>query len=120
MTFKTYGEQLNEAIAEAKQQRKIKAENESLKMRHLERRTKPLTEQITELMISLPPTMQSRAWTMAELVSRLQGKYRDRPHAQNVGAALKILGFARARLYAGGYGGVRVWVPPLSKHIKYL
>ena len=49
---------------------------------------KPLTEQITELMQSLPYALKNKPWSMQELVSRLDGKYRDRPHAQLVGIAL--------------------------------
>lgn len=75
------------------------------------KRTKPLTDQITELMASLPPSLRDRPWSMAELTSRLQGKYRDRPHAQRVGQTLKQLGWRRVRLYGNGFDGARVWVP---------
>ena len=56
--------------------------------RTLARRNKPLTEQISELMLTLPPQLRDRPWSMAELVARLTGKYRDRPHTQHVGMAL--------------------------------
>lgn len=73
---------------------------------------KPLNEQIAELMISLPPQILNRPWSMAELVLRLNGKYRDRPHAQHVGNALRKLGWKRDRYWSKGYDGVRVWIPP--------
>jgi hypothetical protein len=70
---------------------------------------KPLTDQITELMASLPPALQDRPWNMSDLVQRLAGKYRARPHTQQVGEALRRLGWIRKRVY-GDYGGVRLWV----------
>lgn len=94
-----------------KLERETKAVSQLNKQRDLARRTKPLTEQITELMASLPPAVRDRPWSSAELVNRLVGKYRDRPHAQHVGDALRRLGWNRVRLY-GKFDGVRLWVPP--------
>lgn len=74
------------------------------------KRTKPLEEQIMELMRTLPPQLRDRPWSMADLVQRLSGKYRDRPHAQQIGDALRRLGWHRERRY-GLYEGVRVWIP---------
>ena len=76
------------------------------------KRTKPLGDQITELMRTLPPQMRNRPWSMAELVNCLTGKYRDRPHAQQVGQALRRLGWRRERRWVEGFDGVRVWVQP--------
>lgn len=73
---------------------------------------KPLTEQITELMQSLPYALKNKPWSMQELVSRLDGKYRDRPHAQLVGIALRQMGWIRKRLWNTQYQGVRLWIPP--------
>jgi hypothetical protein len=73
---------------------------------------KPLDVQIVELMRTLPPSLRERPWSMAELVARLSGKYRDRPHAQNVSAALLRLSWRRERRYSSGFGGLRVWIPP--------
>lgn len=73
---------------------------------------KPLTEQITELMQSLPHALKNKPWSMQELVSRLDGKYRDRPHAQLVGIALRQMGWTRKRLWNTQYQGVRLWIPP--------
>jgi hypothetical protein len=76
------------------------------------KRTKPLDDQINEFMRTLPPQMRDRPWSMAELVNRLTGKYRDRPHAQQVGQALRRLGWRRERRWMQGFDGVRVWVHP--------
>lgn len=75
------------------------------------KRTKPLDEQITELMRTLPPQLRDRPWSMGELVQRLTGKYRERPHAQRVGEALRRLGWRRERRWEKGFDGVRVWIP---------
>ena len=79
-------------------------------------RKKPLTQQIEELMQSIQPQMLNRPWTMAELVLRLSGKYRDRPHAQNVGDALRRTGWKSIRQWGKGYNGVRLWIPPCDKN----
>ncbi len=101
--MQNYLEQFN---ARAEQQSQpIKADTQ-------QRPFKPLTDQISDLMKSMPPSMLNRPWSMSELVLRLEGKYRDRPHAQQVGDALKVLGWQRVRYWARGYDGVRLWLPP--------
>ena len=79
------------------------------------RNAQPLKEQITELMHTLPPQLLNRPWSMSELILRLNGKYRDRPHAKQVGEALKVLGWRRVRYWCKGYDGVRLWIPPQYK-----
>ena len=103
---------LRREIAAEAEAARIKAEAEATKLRQQERCTKPLTEQIEELLRTLAPPLRDRPWSMAELVTRLQGKYRDRPHTQHVGTALRRLGWRRERRWGQGYDGVRVWVPP--------
>lgn len=56
-------------------------------------RDKPLTQQIEELMRSLPPAERQRRWTMAEFVARLSGRYNVNPHPMQVGAALRGSGW---------------------------
>lgn len=87
-------------------------ENATGNHRNVKQLVNPLTDQITDLMNSLPPALRDRPWGMGELVLRLRGKYRDRPHPQNVGAALRTLGWQRFRCWSRGFNGVRVWVPP--------
>lgn len=111
----TYLEELN-AEAEKRNclhQLKMEAEAKAKLATSIQtiKRTKPLSEQISELMASLPPSIRDRPWSMAELTARLQGKYRDRPHPQQVGEALRMLRWRRVRLYGEGFCGVRVWVP---------
>jgi len=72
----------------------------------------PLEVQIEQLMVSLPQTMQKRDWSMADLIARLSGKFRDKPHAQQVGAALRQLGWSQFRDYSRAARGGRFWRHP--------
>lgn len=107
-----YIAQLRRDVEEQNRIQQLKVETKTIKLRQQERRVKPLTEQVEELMRTLPSQLRDRLWSMAELVSRLQGKYRDRPHTQHVGIALRQLGWRRERRWGQGYDGVRLWVPP--------
>ena len=71
---------------------------------------KPLTEQITELMLSLPPAQRNRAWSIVDLQGRLQGRYKERPSLGNVGDALRILGWLQVREWTPDAGNRRMWV----------
>ena len=70
---------------------------------------KPLTEQIEALMRTLSPAQRNRSYSMLELVSRLQGRYSARPHAMNVGQALRALGWTQRRDWTRSGGGRRYW-----------
>lgn len=110
--MQTYAERLRAYIDEQTRLNQSKAEN--IKTRNQVRSVKPLTEQITELMQTTPPQLLNRPWSMTDLVSKLNGKYRDRPHAKQVGVALRVLGWQRVRYWCKGYDGVRLWIPPES------
>lgn len=71
---------------------------------------KPLTQQIEELMLSLPPVERQRRWTMAEFVARLSGRYTTRPHPMNIGQALRSLGWRQRRDWSSEGCGRRFWV----------
>ena len=73
-------------------------------------RSKPLELQIREYIDSLPPFLRESPITMAEIVNQLTGRYRDRPHAQHVGAALRSLGYRPKRLWGRMGEGRRVWI----------
>ena len=111
--MQTYLEKLR-AYDEQARLNQGKAEN--IKPLNPVRSVKPLTEQIRELMQTTPPQMLKRPWSMAELVLRLNGKYRDKPHAKQVGEALRALGWKRVRYWCKGYDGVRLWLPPECKN----
>jgi hypothetical protein len=73
---------------------------------------KPIDQQITELMRSLPPTVRDRPWQLQDIVNRLEGRYRQRPHAQGVGQALRRLGWSRIRPEDAAGEGRRLWLSP--------
>ena len=70
---------------------------------------KPLAKQIEELMRSLPPLELQRRWTMAEFVARLSGRFGARPHAMQVGDALRGLGWVQSRDWTKEGSGRRYW-----------
>lgn len=71
---------------------------------------KPLTEQITELMLSLPPAQRDRPWSIVDLQGRLQGRYKERPSLGNIGDALRTLGWTQRRDWSQTGGARRVWL----------
>jgi hypothetical protein len=90
--MRAYLQELRVLAEEQSRIQQLEAEARTISLRQQERRARPLTEQIEELMRTLPPQLRDRPWSMADLVARVQGKYRDRPHAQQVGAACRRLG----------------------------
>jgi hypothetical protein len=98
---------LKSYVAALKAQTEAQAHREHRAGAH--RSAKPLTLQIEELMRTLPPTQRDRPWTIDEFVCRLEGKYRDRPHAAEVGRALRGLGWVRVRDWSSTGGGRRYW-----------
>ena len=73
-----------------------------------------LETQIQQLMASLPENQRKREWSMADLVARLTGKYRARPHPMKVAEILRMNGWRSHRDYSRGGGGVRLWRCPAS------
>ncbi len=71
-----------------------------------------LETQIQQLMASLPENMRKRDWSMSDLIVRLNGRFRDRPHAQQVGTALRQLGWVQFRDYSSTGRGGRFWQHP--------
>jgi hypothetical protein len=105
---------------EAKEDQRIRQDVRSLAKSNTLRPVKPLDVQITELMASLPPVQRDRKWSMTELVARLEGRYRDRPHPQMIGAALRTLGWSTVRDYSNSGGGRRYWLKDLTDNSNLL
>ena len=108
---KTYLAKLRAASDEAN----LRHEEAKAQTQHVDPRVlydKPLTAQIEELMLSLPPVLRDSPWSMDELVARLQGRYSARPHPMNVGQALRALGWTQRRDWTRYGGGRRVWLRP--------
>ncbi len=107
---------LKNYIDNLRQEAALKNENSSARLSQSNPKAYvPLKDQITELMSSLPYALQNKPWSMQELTQRLNGKFRDRPHAQMVGIALRQLGWTRKRLWSSDYQGVRLWIPPKQR-----
>lgn len=71
---------------------------------------KALTDQIGEFLNTLPPAQRNGPWLLSDLTKNLQGKYRDRPHAQNVAIELKKMGWTSKRLWGAEWEGKRIWL----------
>lgn len=78
----------------------------------------PLDTQVKQMMLTIPKGELRRPWHMDEFVSRLEGKYRDRPHPRWVGQALKARGWTQKRLWAAEWNGRRVWIAPKQSNLK--
>jgi hypothetical protein len=116
MHTRSYIERVHAQVVEQQRQKAIQREEAAMAKppcttQHA-KRAKPLDDQIVELMRTLPSQLRDRPWSMAELVQRLSGKYRDRPHGQQVGEALLRQGWKKERRYAAGWDGRRVWLAP--------
>jgi len=102
-------QELNEVLI---RQRRLQQEVADLEKLAQLKRARPLDDQITAFMQSLPPARRDRDWSMADLLPHLTGKYRAHPHAKEVGQALRRLGWSRERRYRNDFDGARVWTPP--------
>lgn len=100
-------------------QRQLECANSAAEKSAAAKTVKSLDQQIVELMRSLPPTLRDRPWSIEDLVNRLEGRYRQRPHAQGVGQTLRRLGWMRIRPGDANGGERRLWVPPLQVQTKY-
>lgn len=75
----------------------------------------PLTEQITNLTAPLPDLQRNRAWSIAELLPQLQGRYQDRPATREVAQALTELGWQQKRCWKKSGQNRRFWYPPTQE-----
>lgn len=95
------------AKAEADRLRKETLAKRQLKDPRLTENWKPLTEQITQLWLSLPSDLRTRPVLISELIPQLRGRYNLRPSAGDVGQALRSLKLTRIR----DSSGRRRWLP---------
>lgn len=112
IVFETFAERVLREQSERQQFARV-SPNPTKEQKELQR-TKPLEVQIREYVDSLPPLIRERPITMTEIVNQLTGRYRDRPHPQHVGAALRALGYRHIRLWGKQGEGKRVWLPSNS------
>ncbi|CAN1516150.1 hypothetical protein MCEREM21A_00948 [Sphingomonadaceae bacterium] len=107
-----YRQHLRDLVAKQERQREAEAILKLKERRDWLGNLKPLTEQITELMLSLPPSQRDRPWSIVDLQGRLQGRYKDRPSLGNIGDALRTLGWTQRRDWTKYGGGCRLWKRP--------
>lgn len=72
----------------------------------------PLGKQIDRWLAETPPAVLVRPWTMAELQKLFVGRYRQRPHAQNVASELRKRGWYTRRTWTQPGYGQRLWFAP--------
>jgi hypothetical protein len=75
---------------------------------------KTLESQLIQFLRTLSKEQLRHPWTMDQIIlsGDLKGKYRDRPHPQNVAKILTRNAWTKRRLYSAEFGGKRYWFPP--------
>ncbi len=71
-----------------------------------------LDTQLKQMIRTIPKGEMSRPWHMDEFVTRLAGKYRERPPPRWIGQVLRAQGWTQKRLWSAEWGGRRVWIAP--------
>lgn len=84
------------------------------KLKHAVPAVMPLREQIQRMLGEMPLPQRQRSWSIYELVSQLQGRYRRHPHPQNVARELRALGWTSTRVWSNVGYGKRIWHPPVT------
>jgi hypothetical protein len=74
----------------------------------------PLHDQLRRMLVEMPQLQRQRSWSIYELVSQLQGRYRQHPHPQHVARELRALGWTSARVWSSIGYGKRIWHPPIT------
>jgi hypothetical protein len=82
-----------------------------IELRH-QRRKIDYHEEVKKWYAALPPAMRNRRFSIAEICRCLQGRYRDRPAARMVAAALRMNGFMACRDWTAAGRNSRYWLPP--------
>lgn len=76
-------------------------------------RTKPLPQRVRRVLAEIPPEVASQGIQLRAVAQMLRGKYRGHAHAGEVAAALRQLGWTRARNWSDSADGFRaLWYPP--------
>ena len=73
----------------------------------------PLHIQIQRILGEMSQAQSKRSWSIYELVSQLQGRYRQHPHPQHVARELRALGWTSTRVWSSVGYGKRIWHPPV-------
>ena len=75
---------------------------------------KSLEQQLVQFIRTLSKEQLRQSWTMDQIIGTgaLVGKYRDRPHPQQVAEILMRHAWTKRRLHGAAYGGKTYWFPP--------
>ena len=73
-----------------------------------------LEQQLLQFLRTLSKEQLRHPWTISQIIGagNLIGKYRDRPHPQNIAEILTRNGWTKRRLYGAEFAGKRYWFPP--------
>jgi hypothetical protein len=103
-----YIEGLYKIVEQEKQERELAMQQEAASPPSV----KSLEQQLVEYFRTLSHEQLQCPWTMNEIImsGNLKGKFRDRPHPQQVAEILKRLSWKRRRTY--GVNSGRYWLHP--------
>ena len=110
--MRSYIDGLYKIVELEKQERELAKQQEAASLQTILPPVKPLEQQMVEFFRSLSASQINRPWSLREITSQLEGKYRDRPHPQLVANELLKLSWQRRRLYGAEWAGRRYWFPP--------
>ncbi len=110
--LRNYIEGLHKIVEE--QERELAKHQEATSFQTMQAPAKGLELQLTEFFRTLSKEQLRHPWTMNEIIlaGDLKGKYRDRPHPQQVAEILTRYGWTKRRLYAAEFAGKRYWFSP--------
>lgn len=74
-------------------------------------RLTPLEDRLARLLATIPPEIQREGLSLPTLQDSLRGRWRGNCHPGELGAALRKLGYQRARRWQGGAGFRALWYP---------
>jgi hypothetical protein len=105
--MKSYIESLHRQVEQANKDRELIKEEKPPPVKCVE-------EQLVQFIRTLSKEQLGHPWTMNEIIlaGDLKGKYRDRPHPQQVAEILTRNAWTKRRLYGAGFAGKRYWFPP--------
>lgn len=95
------------AAEQARRDEKARAETQAARAR-----LTPLEDRLTRLLATIPIGLQREGLSLASLQASLRGRWRGNCHPGELGAAMRQLGFQRARRWRGDPESFRaLWYP---------
>lgn len=100
---------LNAAVATQQAER---TEQQRADVQSARERLTPLADRLARLLATIPVEVQREGLALAQLQASLRGRWRGHCHPGELGAALRKLGFVRARRWRDGAGFSALWFRP--------